>query len=293
MPIDLDADARRAATAAYRSASSSTTDERHDSLVQPPAKRPMKTIEDALRSVIDECQRDTFWADIAKPAELAIEHLKTAAAATSGRSTLYAETAAKARSKALQLLHHLDEQMQSASKANLFVEEARMVQLVVQAIDADPTLGPSSPLSAIAAAVHREQAAASENSRHNEATMAASSQEQLERVRTAMVPYTFVQTADAPEMTVSIAVPAVTRRGDVSVRLTRDTLVVTVAGHALQPSVIDGRFLHPVDHESSDWHLEGSGEGRVLILDCEKVSPGLDWSQGLLAIGRSGGADAR
>ena len=32
-----------------------------------------------------------------------------------------------------------------------------------------------------------------------------------------------------------------------------------------------------VDVDAFDWHLEGSGDKRVLILDLEKVMGGLDW----------------
>ena len=79
--------------------------------------------------------------------------------------------------------------------------------------------------------------------------MSAESQARLARVREAMLPYTFAETQGDPEMTITIAVPPETKRTDVAVTVTRETLVVCVAGHSLQPSVIDGRFLHPVDHQ--------------------------------------------
>ena len=274
-------DARLAAAAAYRTESESNDGgERHDSLQQT-AKRPMKTIEDALRSVIDECRRDKFWANMAKPAEKAIELMRFVDSATDE------EAAAKTRETALLLLHHLDEQMQAATSGNMFSHEAKIVRHVVAAIDADPTLTLASPLDAAAAAAQREQAAASDQSKQNEANMSTTSQARLERVRKAMVPYTFEQALDSPEMTIKINVAAATKTSDVSVKITRTNIIVKVAGHELQPSVIDGTFLHPVDPEVLDWHFEGSGEGRTLVIDCEKKSPGLDWSQGLLAIGSS------
>ena len=85
-------------------------------------------------------------------------------------------------------------------------------------------------------------------------------------------------------MTVTIAVPPETKTADVKVKLTRNTVTDSVKGHAQQPTVIDGTLLHPIDPTESAFHLEGSGEGRKLILDLEKESAGLDWSLGLLVV---------
>lgn len=51
-----------------------------------------------------------------------------------------------------------------------------------------------------------------------------------------------------------------------------------------QPTVIDGKLQHPVDPDACDWHLEGKGEERKLVIDLEKVSGGLDWDE-LLQLG--------
>jgi len=51
--------------------------------------------------------------------------------------------------------------------------------------------------------------------------------------------------------------------------------------------VIDGKLQHPVDPEAFDWHLEGKGEERTLVLDLEKVSGGIDWYD-LLQVGSAG-----
>ena len=60
------------------------------------------------------------------------------------------------------------------------------------------------------------------------------------------------------------------------VNCSADTLKVEVKGHQLQP-VVEGKLFEKVDVDAFDWHLEGSGDKRVLILDLEKVMGGLDW----------------
>ena len=56
--------------------------------------------------------------------------------------------------------------------------------------------------------------------------------------------------------------------------------------HSLQP-VIDGRFAAAVDPTECEWHLEGSGDGRVLVLDLEKAAGGFHWDD-LLRVGVGG-----
>ena len=251
--------------------------ERHDSLVREP--RAMKTIEDALQSLVDECMRDKFWHDMAKPATVAMQHLRAIETATD------AAAATEARATALMLLRHLNEQLQAASDAGMFKPEARMINIVAQAIENDPSLTLASPLSAVAQRAHADQAAAAAASRDNEAAMAGSQQASLSAVKAALVPFEFMQRPDDPELTVTIAVPAEAAAKDCRVLITRDSLYVSVVGHALQP-IIDGKLLHAVDVSSCEWHLEGSGDGRKLVIDAEKAAAGLDWSAGLLAIGK-------
>ena len=54
-----------------------------------------------------------------------------------------------------------------------------------------------------------------------------------------------------------------------------------------QPAVIDGKLQHPVDPEAFDWHLDGKGDERTLVIDLEKVSGGIDWYD-LLQVGNAG-----
>ena len=72
--------------AALREESTLTDGDRHDSL-QRSAPNEQSTIEEALRSLIDECSRDKFWKNLAKPAEMAIEQLRTMEKASTDEST--------------------------------------------------------------------------------------------------------------------------------------------------------------------------------------------------------------
>lgn len=187
----------------------------------------------------------------------------------------------------MQLLEFLDSQLQSANEAGLFRQEARMISLVVKHMAENDHLTLSSPLSELAAAAHNAQAEAV--GEREQMQNSAASQTSIAAVRELMKPYTFQCIPDTCEMTVTIKVPPATKTANCKVEIKRETLTVAVAGHTLQPTVLDGRFLHPVDPSASEWHLEGSGEQRVLVLDLENTSAGLDWSRGLLAAGSSGG----
>ena len=174
----------------------------------------------------------------------------------------------------------LESQLLEASSGGFFKSEARMVQVLHGAIESDPTLTLASPLGAIAAAAHREQESA-------KASSSPEDEAKLRALKEAMVPYVFDQALNSAEMTVTIKVPPSTTAKHVNVKCTRDKLIVAVAGHALQPHVINGRFLHPVDQEACDWHFDGSGDARVLVIDLFKRSSGLDWSRGMLIFGGS------
>ena len=231
-----------------------------------PARPTLRTIEDAINSISADCRRDKFFADMAKPADVAIQKFREGD-----------------RDTGLMLLHHLNEQLASAAEGgHLFLSEARMCKIILDLMESDAALTMDSPLSHVAAAAHAAQ---------EKVAVAAGQQQQqqqrMDAVRNALTPYKLVQTVDAAEMTVSIQVPAETKTKDVRVKVTKDSLSVSVVAHALQPTVLDGRFLHDVDASACGWHLEGAGEQRALVLDLEKAAAGLDWGQVLLAVGRS------
>lgn len=266
MPVDA------AALVASSLAAADTTDasgERHDSLVTT-QKKPLKTVLDSLNACTSEFKSDRFWADLAKPIDKAIEKFREhEAALTIGEHA----TAAEARSVAVMCLDNLDEQMQQASNNNLFLNEAKMVRHVRDVMKFDESIRLDSPLNSMAEATH---AMLSEGAKERQ-FHASKNQTKLEAVRMAMKPYEFEHAQDSCEMTVKVRVPPSTMTRDVKCHISRDAIKVCVAGHTLQPSVIDGKLQHPVDPAACDWHLEGKGDSRQVVIDLEKVSGGLDW----------------
>ncbi|KAL1527071.1 hypothetical protein AB1Y20_015754 [Prymnesium parvum] len=177
-------------------------------------------------------------------------------------------------------LEHLDGQMRQASDSGLFLNEARMVKIVYDTMKFDDSLRLESPLNSVAQATHALHAEAVKMRQHH----SAKNQSKLDIMKNALKPYVFEHVPNCSEMTVKIAVPRETVARDVLCRFSRDALQVSVKGHALQPTVINGKLQHPVDVESCAWRLEGNGEYRQLVIDLEKISGGLDW-QDLLQFG--------
>ena len=240
--------------------------ERHDSLVAS-QKAPLRTLRDALLACTAEFQSDRFWADMAKPITKVIEKFDEAEAARAP------EAATEARGVGMFCLDHLVQQLQEAQSASLFVHESKLVKLVRDAMAHDETISLETPLDSVAQAVHRMQSDGVGERKHFEAM----GQAQLQKMQKALRPYVFEHSPSQPEMTVKIAVPAETKSGHVQVKITREAILVAVAGHELQPAVIEGKLQRAVDPGSCEWHLEGTGEARMLVLDLEKASGGLDW----------------
>merc|ERR1712050_99655 len=92
-------------------------------------------------------------------------------------------------------------------------------------------------------------------------------------------PYELINGTDEEEITVNIKVPASTEKKDVKVKITSTTIRVEVKGHECQPCVVDGTLFRPVDTDCCDYHLEGSGDKRLLVLDLMKAQNGLKWPE--------------
>eukprot|EP00746_Dinoflagellata_sp_MGD_P033387 gnl/MRDRNA2_/MRDRNA2_179636_c0_seq1.p1 gnl/MRDRNA2_/MRDRNA2_179636_c0~~gnl/MRDRNA2_/MRDRNA2_179636_c0_seq1.p1 ORF type:complete len:225 (-),score=47.78 gnl/MRDRNA2_/MRDRNA2_179636_c0_seq1:122-721(-) len=106
----------------------------------------------------------------------------------------------------------------------------------------------------------------------------------LQQIQRQSQPYEFFNTSEATEMTVTIKVPQSTRKDDVKVKITKTAIRIEVQGHECQPCVIDGHFFRPVEPGAFDFHLEGAGETRILVLDLEKEQEGYKWPE-LLGFG--------
>merc|ERR1719436_1892798 len=107
---------------------------------------------------------------------------------------------------------------------------------------------------------------------------------QIKEAQKQSLPYEFLNEADNEEMTVNISVAPSTSMKDVSVKLTKTSIRVEVKGHEVQPCVIDGCFFREVDIDGCDHHIEGSGDGRMLVIDLLKVQNGFKWPE-LLGFG--------
>ena len=227
----------------------------------------------------DEWGADSFWADLAKPIPAALELFDEAdGCALDGPGT-------DARAKAETGVGYLAELNSTLAKAaasvnTMFVSEHRIVSRTLEAMrsklegstgagTAAATGGAAAPgggVAAEAAALGAELEAAQAERKLAEA--------QLRELK----PYSLEQVANKAELTVKIPVPAETKARDVKVKLLPETLSVAVAGHAKQPTVVGGALEHQIDAEASQWHLEGSGDKRTLVLDLEKRQTGLEWA---------------
>eukprot|EP00930_Biecheleria_cincta_P070336 TRINITY_DN57977_c0_g1_i1.p1 TRINITY_DN57977_c0_g1~~TRINITY_DN57977_c0_g1_i1.p1 ORF type:complete len:296 (+),score=85.64 TRINITY_DN57977_c0_g1_i1:84-890(+) len=92
-------------------------------------------------------------------------------------------------------------------------------------------------------------------------------------------PWEFEEILDQMDVTVTIKVPASTQKSDVKVVCTDTQLLVKVAGHELQPSVIDGELAAAVQPDSFSWTLEGKDEKRKLVIVMDKKMGGFMWGQ--------------
>lgn len=203
----------------------SVESERPDSLVR--THPPLRTLGDALHSCAAEFKSDRFWADLAKPIDMAFGKFEELEAALQNDDK---EGATKARELAIACLEHLDVQMRQASEAGLFLHESRMIKLVCDTLKFDDALRLSSPLSSVAQAAHTMQMdGAKERQRQS-----AGNQSKLEKVKSAMLPFVFEHNRDSCEMTVRVDIPPTTSARDVVCRFTRETIRVSVKGHALQ-----------------------------------------------------------
>lgn len=199
--------------------------ERHDSLVQ--TRQPLKAIIDVLIACATEFKSDRFWADLAIPIDRAIEKFKEEEVALTANEK---QVAQKARETAIACLEHLVVQLQQASDAGLFHNEARMIKMVYDTMKSNEILRLDSPLNSMAQAAFAEQA---EGIKERQ-LQAEKQQASVDKVKKAMRPYVFEHSADSCEMSVRVAVPPPTLTQHVFCRLTRDTIRLSIHGHHLQ-----------------------------------------------------------
>lgn len=218
----------------------------------------MWTVQNDLENFIAHFKSDKFWADMALPIEQAIP--------------LMDKGDPESRATAVDLFNQSKEMLSSSREAGIFTYEANYITALCEKLgDASFTLqSPSSGLNV------KEQTQA-EKAAEAQVREIGARLESAQGQKIGGQAYEFTHTPDKQEMTVTIAVPAETKKADVKVTCTAEKLHVEVKGHKSQP-VVSGKLFEKVDVEAFDWHLEGSGDKRVLILDLEKQMGGLDWA---------------
>ncbi|CAE8628257.1 unnamed protein product [Polarella glacialis] len=203
------------------------------------------TVEQALTRCLSTFQGDEKAAVYAKLTEHVIAALRE-----------------NSRTKGVEALINLQDQLHLARRMGHYVKEANMVE----AITGNMRTNESFSLQSMLPLVQSEQ---SDDFKEMIKMMQKADLESR--------PYEFLNTADEEDMTVNIKVPASTQMKDVTVKLTATKIRVEVKGHEVQPCIIDGALFKPVDTSGCDHHLEGSGEKRILVLDLTKQTNGLKW----------------
>mmetsp|Transcript_36573 Transcript_36573/g.77807 ORF Transcript_36573/g.77807 Transcript_36573/m.77807 type:complete len:224 (+) Transcript_36573:71-742(+) len=208
---------------------------------------PEDSVEEGLKRVAAALKEDAASADLVPLADQAI-------------ATLLQEDK---RATAVNLLTELRDKLHQARQLGRLTDEANLVERLAGRMRMDESFGPKSPIGP--------------NINQQQNPELAAMLKQIQEADKASRPYDFQNTVDATEMTVTIPVPAPTKMADVKVKLTAKSIRVEVAGHSMQPCVLDGKFFGPVEEAAFDYHLEGSGEKRVLVLDLEKQKEGAKW----------------
>lgn len=248
------------------------------------------SVSEALEQMSITFESDKFFADLATPifaCRLALEK-----GGGSGGYGGGGGTQADGRKKAAAELATIVDQIDGLKELNLFESEKAVLEtIMVKLVDASATL------STILPGVRSTKSASKDGPRTEEeiakikALMAkrnkalpsaddvAKSIETEKKKQENQEPWTLKEVENQPEFTVTIKVPAETKKTDVKVKFQKESLRVSVAGHDRQPYIIDGDLFERVDPDACSWVLDGSGDGRKLVLDLEKKMGGFMWNR--------------
>lgn len=220
---------------------------------------------EALDEIVTTMQSDKFWVDLAKPVFAAREALAKKADKDSRQRA--AELLRTSIQQVVDLKHYFQvEQKVLEAAATLLEDESREATLDTPLAGVHTTRSPDTE-AALAKGVEEE------NKKRDKAIKATEG------------PWEFIETQDKTEVTVNFPVPEGTRKEDVKVTFRESSLVVRVNGHESQPTVVDAELAGKIDPDSCGWTLEGSGSGRKLVLEMEKLMGGLMWNR-LLGVSR-------
>mmetsp|Transcript_74987 Transcript_74987/g.219661 ORF Transcript_74987/g.219661 Transcript_74987/m.219661 type:complete len:271 (+) Transcript_74987:150-962(+) len=220
------------------------------------------TVGEALSEMAATMQADKFWSEMAAPLE-------------SSRAAIEAGTDAE-RERAVLLLKDLRSQLEELKRGEvvMFVREKEVLDALLALLEGSPAV----TLETVVSGMHYERSTG-----HGTNTpLGAKAQELVAKggqvlKNFPMNPWEFREVQNQVEVTVTIRVPPDTMKKDIKVTIQPTFLSVAIRGHERQPHVIYGDLSGPIDVDGSGWHLDGSGEGRTLVVDLEKTMGGIEW----------------
>merc|ERR1719277_1447308 len=209
------------------------------------------TLEDALQGFAGVFKQDPKALELAELTEKAVELLRLGD---------------DSRKAAVGALISLRDKLHTCRRMGSYVKEAGMMEKIAGRAQMDEGYTGKSMVGMV------------QDPEDNPATKDALTQ-MMQQVASECKDYEFVNNCEAEEMTVNIPVPPSTKKEDILVKITQTSIRVEVKGHATQPCVIDGNFFRAVEPAAFDYHLEGSGEKRMLVIDLEKQKGGYKWPE--------------
>lgn len=231
-----------------------------------------------------EMKSDKFWRDLAAPIDAGLRHLRDEAEAFDKVS------AKEYRKQAIRMFEGASEQLEKAAAAGMFLADAALVRSALKQLRGDDDVEEAKQLA--------EAAAKTKFDGENKApagfsgvgigvtngtgvapkppAAVAPAAPTWDEAAARATPFKWEQDDDGC-VTVRIAVPPECAKGDVKVVFGPQRLSVAVAGHPLQPHVIDGGLLYAVRPGECSWALEGKGGKRTLALSLEKAYADTNW----------------
>eukprot|EP00746_Dinoflagellata_sp_MGD_P082465 gnl/MRDRNA2_/MRDRNA2_32745_c0_seq1.p1 gnl/MRDRNA2_/MRDRNA2_32745_c0~~gnl/MRDRNA2_/MRDRNA2_32745_c0_seq1.p1 ORF type:complete len:288 (+),score=73.38 gnl/MRDRNA2_/MRDRNA2_32745_c0_seq1:110-973(+) len=237
------------------------------------------SVSEALEQISVTFESDKFFADLATPLFACRNILESGEA--------------DAQSKAAAELGTLVDQISRMAELKLFLNEQKVLEDIIKGLVSSDPLTLSTVLTGVRSTkTPQSTRALSEEDKkrikeamdkHNKkipsADEIAASIEKEKKAQAKETLWNFEEFKNQPEFRVTIKVPAETKTSHCKVKFKADVLCVSIDGHASQPYVINGKLLEKVDPDACSWTLDGSGDGRKLVLEMEKKMGGFMWNR--------------
>lgn len=228
-----------------------------------------------LEGATTEMKTDKFWRDMAKPIDLGLRCLKDEEEAFDSVS------AKEAHTQAIKAFEAAKEELDKAAENRMFISEAALVTAALAQLKGSGE-----------AAELKQQAETAAQTKYVPpadqvipsgfakpvSTGAAAPTSTWDEAAARNKPFEWEQDDEDGMVGVRISVPPECGKNDVKVTFGPQHLRVVVAGHPLQPCVIDGDLLYGIKSSESSWAIEGKGSKRTLVLSLEKASPQPRWA---------------